>query len=252
MDFSLLYAFIFFALGIIVAFINSIAGGASSLSLPIMILLGLPPTVANGTNRLGMLFGLLSSALNMKRYGYLRMDIAKSLLPPTLAGAALGTLLAVAISDSHFQVLLAVVMVAVAIMSSMSIDPFGKPSESPPAKPNAKAFLGFSAVGFYGGFLQVGMGFIQIFALRKYSGFDLKQINAIKNFLSLWFLSFSSLCFFIAGKVVLGLALSMALGGILGGYFGSRFQHKYDQIWIKRFIQLSSIALAAKLIWDII
>jgi uncharacterized membrane protein YfcA len=242
---------IFFLLGITVAFINSLAGGASALSLPIMILLGLPPTVANGTNRFGMLVGILSSAFNMKRHGYLRMDIAKALLPPTLIGAAFGTLLAVFIDDSHFQVLLAVVMVAVAVMSSMGADPFGKPPSSPPAKPQVKALLGFAAVGLYGGFLQVGCGFVQIFALRKYSGLDLKQVNGIKNFLSLWFLLLSSIGFFLAGKVILELALSMALGGALGGYFGSKFQHKYDQIWIKRAIQLASIALAAKLIWDL-
>jgi uncharacterized membrane protein YfcA len=242
---------IFFALGIVVAFINSIAGGASSLSLPIMILLGLQPTVANGTNRFGMVIGLISSAWNMKRYGYLRIDIAKALLPPTLVGGALGTMLAVIISDSHFQVLLAVVMVIVVIMSSMGTDPFGTPPPAPPAKPGVKALLGFAAVGFYGGFLQVGMGFIQIFSLRKYSGLDLKQVNAIKNFLSLWFLLMSSLVFFIAGKVILNLAISMALGGVLGGYLGSKFQHKHEQIWIKRAIQLASIALSIKLIYNL-
>jgi uncharacterized membrane protein YfcA len=243
---------IFFVLGIVVAFINSIAGGASSLSLPIMILLGLPPTVANGTNRFGMLVGIFSSALNMRRYGYLRMDIAKALLPPTLLGGTAGTLLAVVISDSHFQVLLAIVMVIVAIMSSLGTDPFGKPPETPPKRPGAKAFLGFTAVGFYGGFLQVGMGFIQIFSLRKYSGLDLKQINGIKNFLSLWFLLMSSIVFFAAGKVILELAISMAFGGVLGGFLGSKFQHKHDQIWIKRIIQIASIGLAGKLIYDLI
>ncbi len=244
-------AVIFFILGIAVAFINNIAGGASTLSLPIMILLGLPPTVANGTNRFGMLVGIFSSMLNMRRYGYLRMDIAMALLPPTLLGGAAGTMLAVVIDDSHFQILLAVVMVAVTIMSSMGTDPFGKAPETPPVRPGVKAFLGFTAVSFYGGFLQVGMGFIQIFALRKYSGLDLKQVNAIKSFLSLWFLFMSSLVFFIAGKVILELAITMAFGGILGGFLGSKFQHKHDQIWVKRAIQLASIGLAGKLIYDL-
>jgi len=239
---------IFFALGVVVTFINNIAGGASTLSLPIMILLGLPPTVANGTNRLGILIGAISSALNMKRYGYLRMDIAKVLLIPTLAGALLGTLFAVVIDDSRFQGLLAAVMVAVAIMSSLGTDPFGKPPEAPPAKPGIKGILGFLAVGLYGGFLQVGVGFIQIFAIRKYTGFDLKQVNAIKNFLTVWFLLLSSIGLFLAGKVVLGLALCMGLGGVLGGYLGSKFQHKHNQIWIKRIIQVASIGLAVKLI----
>ena len=244
-------AVIFFILGVIVAFINGIAGGASSLSLPIMILLGLPPTVANGTNRFGMLVGIFSSVFHMRRYGYLRMDIAKALILPTLLGGAAGGMLAVIIDDSHFQALLAVVMVGVAIMSSMGTDPFGKPPETPPTRPGAKAFWGFAAVGFYGGLFQVGMGFIQIFSLRKYSGLDLKQVNAIKSFLSFWFILMSSLIFFAAGKVILELAMSMALGGLLGGLLASKFQHKHGVAWIKRAIQLASIGLAGKLIYDL-
>jgi len=243
---------IYFGLGVVVTFINNIAGGASTLSLPIMILLGLPPTLANGTNRLGILIGAISSALHMKRYGYLRLDIAKVLLAPTLVGALLGTMLAVTIDDSHFQGLLALVMVAVAIMSSLGTDPFGKPPEAPPAKPGIKGILGFLAVGLYGGFLQVGVGFIQIFALRKYTGFDLKQVNAIKNFLTVWFLLLSSVGLFFAGKVVFELAICMGLGGILGGYLGSKFQHKHDHTWIKRVIQLASIGLAGKLVYDLL
>jgi len=243
---------VFFILGIVVAFINSIAGGASSLSIPIMILLGLPPTVANGTNRFGMLVGIFSSVFSMRRYGYLRMDIAKALLPPTILGGIAGTFIAIVIDDAHFQILLAIVMVGVAIMSSMGTDPLGKPPECPPARPGVKGFLGFTFVGFYGGFLQVGMGFIQIFALRKYSGLDLKHINALKSFLSLWFISISSLAFLWVNKVRVDLSIIMALGGLLGGLLGSKFQHKHDQIWIKRAIQAASICLAAKLIYDLI
>ena len=248
----MLEGLVFFALGLTVGFINNIAGGASVLSLPIMILLGLPPTVANGTNRFGMFIGVFSSVFSLRRYGYLRMDIAKTLLPPTLIGALLGTLFVVTIDDSSFQGLLAIVMVGVAIMSSLGTDPFGKPPETPPAKPGIKAFCGFTAVGFYGSFFQVGVGFIQIFALRKYSGLDLKHVNAIKNFITIWLLLISSIGLFFAGKIIFSLAFCMALGGLLGGYLGSKFQHKHDQVWIRRFIQAASILLAAKLIYDLV
>jgi uncharacterized membrane protein YfcA len=143
-------------------------------------------------------------------------------------------------------------MVIVAIMSSLGTDPLGKAPDTPPAKPGIKAFLGFIAVGFYGSFLQVGVGFIQIFALRKYSGLDLKQVNAIKNFLTIWLLLISSAGLFLAGKVIFNLAICMAFGGILGGYLGSKFQHKHDQIWIRRAIQLASILLAMKLVYDLV
>jgi uncharacterized membrane protein YfcA len=243
---------IFFALGVVVAFINGIAGGASVISLPIMIILGLPPTIANGTNRFGILVGTLSSIISMRHYGYLRMDIAKSLLLPTIIGAIIGTFFAIAVGDSRFQGMLTIAIVIVAIVSFFDEDLFGKPSETPPVKPCVKSFLGFMAISLHGGFLQVGVGFVQIFALRKYTGLDLKQVNAIKNFLAIWFLLISSIGLFWAGKVVFEFAICMALGGILGGYLGSKFQHIHDQIWIRRIIRLASAGLAGKLIYDLL
>ena len=80
----------FFILGAVVSLINSIAGGGSTLSLPIMIFLGLPATVANGTNRIGLIIGNFSSAYNLARHGYLNKKIFFQLLLPTFFGALLG------------------------------------------------------------------------------------------------------------------------------------------------------------------
>ena len=65
----------FFVLGLVVSLINSIAGGGSTLSLPIMIFLGMPATVANGTNRIGLIIGNFSSAFNLMKHGYLNKKI---------------------------------------------------------------------------------------------------------------------------------------------------------------------------------
>ena len=80
----------FFVLGAIVSLINSIAGGGSTLSLPIMIFLGMPATVANGTNRIGLIIGNISSVANLARHGYLNKKIFFQLLIPTVIGASIG------------------------------------------------------------------------------------------------------------------------------------------------------------------
>ena len=93
----------YFVLGAVVSLINSIAGGGSTLSLPLMIFLGLPATVANGTNRIGLIIGNFSSAFNLARHGYLNMRLFLQLLTPTLTGALVGACFLVHIGDKLFQ-----------------------------------------------------------------------------------------------------------------------------------------------------
>lgn len=81
---------VFFAIGALTSAINSIAGGGSSVSLPLMIFCGLPPTVANGTNRLGLLVGDLASAVQLFRQGLLDVRLFRMLIGPTLIGSLCG------------------------------------------------------------------------------------------------------------------------------------------------------------------
>jgi uncharacterized membrane protein YfcA len=167
-------------------------------------------------------------------------------------GSVGGTFLAVSMDDEHFQWLLAFVMVLVVVLSSLGTDPLGKPPAEPPKKLTLKSFLGFLGVGFYGGFLQVGMGFIQIFALRKWSGISMVEVNAIKNTLTMAFIACSMVIFAGAGKVMWGYAACMAVGSALGGWLGGQVQHKRGQKFIQKFVQLAAIALAVKLVWDLV
>lgn len=241
-----------FAVGLVVAFINSVAGGGSTLSLPLMILLGLPPTLANGTNRVGILVGNLASVSNLRKHGYLDSRIYRQLLPATAVGALLGTLAAVQISDRAFTVILVGVILFVSVLSRLGTDPLGPPPPSAPDRPAWAAHLAFFALGLYGSLVQVGIGFLQIFALRRYSGLDLVRVNALKNALTTSFLLISSLGFAISGKVIWGLALSMAMGASLGGVLGSKVQRRQGHAFVQRFIRWAGLALAAKLLWDLL
>lgn len=251
-DFSIGTALALFLVGVVTAFINCLAGGGSSLSLPLMILLGLPPTLANGTNRLGLLIGNISAVTNLRKHGYLNLRVYKQLLPPTVLGALLGTLFAVQINDKIFTVLIAMVIIWVAILSRMGTDPLGKPADQVPERPGCKAWSGFALLGIYGSFIQVGVGFLQIFALRRYTGLDLVRVNALKNGLTTSFLLISTIGFAWAGKIIWGLALCMAAGAAIGGWLGSRMQRRHGAQFVQQFVSWAGLALAAKLIWDLI
>jgi uncharacterized membrane protein YfcA len=242
---------IFFSLGLIVSLINSIAGGGSSLSLPIMILLGLPPTVANGTNRIGLIVGNLSSMLNLKKHGYLYMPVFKQLFLPTLIGSFLGVVDLVKMSDKLFQAILALVIFFVVFMTNLKKDILGKAPETPPSKRSLKGFLGFIAIGIYGSIIQVGVGFLQIFAISKYSGLSLIQVNALKSALTSIFLVVSTIGLALSGKILWDVALIMALGAWLGGYIGSSLQRKHGNQFIQRAITIVSLLMACYLLYDL-
>lgn len=240
-----------FLVGLVTATVNSIAGGGSTLSLPVMILLGVPPVFANGTNRVGILAGNFSSVADLRKHGYLDMAMYRRLLPATVIGALLGVVFAIWIDDKMFTTFLAVVMIMVAILSRLGTDPLGPPPVAPPAQTSWRAHLIFGVLGLYGSFMQVGVGFLQIFALRRYTGYDLVRVNALKNSLTSSFLLISSIGFLFAGRIVWGLALCMSLGALIGGKLGSKLQRRKGTAFIQGFVSWAGIALAAKLLWDV-
>lgn len=242
----------FFVLGAIVSLINSIAGGGSSLSLPIMIFLGMPATVANGTNRIGLIIGNISSVANLAKHGYLNKKIFFQLLIPTIVGSLVGACFLVQIGDKAFQAILAIVICLVVVMSNLRKDILGKPPETPPQKLTLKGALGFAAVAVYGCIVQVGVGFVQIFSLTRYTGLDAIHVNALKNCLTTVFLIISTTFLAIAGKVNWPIAIVMAAGAWLGGYLGSSLQRKKGNKFIERTISVCSISMALYLIVDLI
>ena len=241
----------FFFVGILASAINSIAGGGSTISLPIMIFLGLPPTVANGTNRIGLFLGNLTSALNMCKHGLVNKEIYCRLLWPTLVGSLFGIFFLAKLNDKVFQGILSLAILLVVIMGQLKRDFLGKPPATPPEKMYLPAFLGFFAISIYGCIIQVGVGFLQIFSLSRYTGLDLLHVNAIKNALTSTFLFVSTLGLILIGKVEWGLAICVSAGSILGGLLGSRLQRKKGNVFVKRFISVSSLVIATVLLKDL-
>jgi len=115
------YEYILIAvIGVAVSFINSIAGGGSMLSLPAMIFMGIPATVANGTNRVGIFWGNISSVMKLYRSGKLEWRALKLLVLPVALGAAVGALFAVSIPDDVFKPILAGFILFVTFMTVFS------------------------------------------------------------------------------------------------------------------------------------
>ncbi len=236
------------ATGFIAGALNVIAGGGSFLTLPVLIFLGLPPGIANGTNRVAILLQNVGAVWSFARYGVLdRRSLLWAALPAT-AGAAGGTALALVTSDRAFQQILAFLMVVLSLASLWS----GKPeetgnSDTPARRPHALLLGGgFFLAGVYGGFVQAGVGFL-ILAVTTAAGLDLVRGNAVKVLSILCFTGVSLAIFAWQGRVVWPLGLALAVGTVFGGLLGARLTVKKGHRWLRGVVTAAVILFAVKL-----
>jgi len=234
--------------GFVSGFLNILAGGGSLLTLPLLIFLGLPAAVANGTNRIGVLCQNLVAIGSFRRHGVLPMRLALLCTAPALAGSYLGALWAVEIDERLFQRLLAGIMIGVLVI--ILIDPAkrlqtGERHFSPLRL--TVLLVSFFVVGIYGGFVQAGVGFLILPALLVH-GFDLVRSNAVKIFVVL-LLTVPALAVFVwHDQVDWLLGLVLASGNASGGWLASRLAVKKGHEWIKRVVSVTVLLLAIKLL----
>lgn len=240
---------VLFGVGLVAGTINVIAGGGSMITLPVLILLGLPPNVANGTNRVAILVQNTGATWSFHRLGLVSVPWLRLALPPALVGVAFGTWAAVHVGDMAFQRILALVLVLAAGWI------FWNPADSVLA---AKTFppegaelwllrLIFLGVGFYGGFIQAGLGFITLAVTSSY-GLDLIRSNAVKVSLVLMFTPLALAIFAYNGRVDWATGFLLAAGTFVGALIGVRLQVLKGQRWVRGVLTVVVVAFAVRLL----
>ncbi|MCP4000207.1 MAG: sulfite exporter TauE/SafE family protein, partial [Gammaproteobacteria bacterium] len=213
-----------FTAGILAGFINTLAGGGSLLTLPILIFLGLPTAVANGTNRIAIIAQCAFAAAGFKKKGVSDFKLSLLFSAPAITGAIIGAYFAVDISDILFKRVLAVIMLFV--LGLILWNPrygSGSNSSSLGRRQLITAMIVFFFIGIYGGFIQVGVGFIIIAALTTITKFNLVVTNSHKVFVAGIYTIFALIVFAFNGKVCWEIGLCLAAGMGLGGWIGSHW-----------------------------
>ena len=219
---------ILLGVGTLAGVINVVAGGGSMLTVPALIFLGLPPTVANGTNRIAIVTQNVGAVWGFHRQGLIERGWLKLAAPPAVAGALLGTWIATVVDDASFQRALAIVMILIAGYTVW--DPLkgkdltGKANFEDHALGKVGVGAAFFLLGVYGGFIQIGVGFF-VLALAMSAGLDLVRGNALKAMLVLVYTVPALALFGAAGKVHWQMGTVLALGNFTGALLGVRLAH---------------------------
>ena len=237
--------------GVVAGFMNTLGGGGSLLTLPMLIFLGSPAAVANGTNRIALMVQNVVGVSNFRKKGFFYPKLGITLAVPAVFGSLLGARFAISVPEELFQKILAIIMIVVMILILTRPEKrFLKEIEGEnlsTARLVVSIFV-FFGVGLYGGFINAGVGFVIIVALTLITGMSLVKINSLKLFIVLIYVSSSFIVFIIHGKVDWILGLTLAIGNALGAYLGSNFAVSKGDKWIRVFIVIAILSMSAKLL----
>lgn len=237
---------ILFVVGAIAAFINVNAGGGSSLTLPVLIFLGLDPSVANGTNRVAILFQNISAVYSFKKEKFYELKNSLILSALTLPGAIIGAVAAVSISDELFEKILGVIMILIIITMLL---PKKKTEKSvSDFTIDWKILVAMIVVGFYGAFLQVGVGFLLMASFQYLMKLDLIRVNMHKVFVVFVFTLPALLVFILTDNINWFYGLTLSAGNAFGGWWGAKLSVKKGEKLIKSVLIVAILIMALKLL----
>jgi len=228
--------------GILVGFINTLSGGGSVISLSLLLILGLPANIANGTNRISIFFQTLSSVGS-----FTRQKMFDNLRPvwlgiPATIGSVLGAWIAVDVGVRAIEIAMSVAMVIMLFFLFYKPDKWLKENPSLLSGPIKWWQLAiFFLVGFYGGFIQVGVGYFLLMSLVLGVGYDLVKANAVKNLIVFFYAIFALLVFVIDGKVDYLYGLILSAGSIIGALIASYLAVKKGAGFIRGVIVASVV-----------
>jgi uncharacterized protein len=242
---ALSYVALFFV-GFIAAVINVVAAGGSFLTLPLLIFLGFPATIANGTNRVGVLTQNISAVLGFHSHNVLPVKWAVSVSIPAVAGAAIGVWAALNVPDLAFRRILSIVMLAVAFATLLHRGLGGARRSQPQSAWHPTMVVGFFFSGLYGGFIQAGVGFMAL-GMTTLAGLDLVRGNAVKVFVVMLLTLLSLAAFAGTGNVDWPAGAALGLGQMLGGLVGVRVAVLKGQKWLEHVVTVTIVVFAVML-----
>ena len=210
--------------GLVAGFINTLAAGGSNLTIPALMIMGLPADIANATNRVGVMMQSVGGLKGFHALGRLPRDDLPAILLPTIIGSVIGSALVVVLSAELLKPLLLITMISLTII--MLVRPHdlnhahGTEALRVTESRTAPWLLFFA--GVYGGFVQAGVGFVLIAALAGALRYDLVSATAIRLACTLVFTAVALVIFIIDDLVMWIPGLILGVSSMLGASIGVR------------------------------
>lgn len=224
-NFIYMTAFEIVIAGVLSGVTSEIGGVGMLISLPMLIAFGLPPVVANGTNRIGTMMLYTFAWSEHRRHNHINYRQSLIIAIPIILGAIVGAVAASHTSQVIMQWSVVVLIVAMSIFTAFAhpVPESNQVTENPEQHLTIVKLGMLFAVGFYCGYLQSGMSFLMFYVLVKYMDTKREMANGIRHFLSMFVTPFSLVIFIIFGHINWIDGFYLAIGAAIGGWLGAVF-----------------------------
>lgn len=236
--------------GVAAGFMNVMAGGGSMLTVPVMVFLGLPGPIANGTNRIAIVAQSVAAVTTFFSKGFSDFKLSFTLALCAVPGAVIGALAGVRLQGVWFNRVLAVVLLFSMVMLWCKGRSGQAQNTEPPTKQRILlAHVLMVGVGFYGGFIQIGVGFLLIGVLANVLNLDLVRVNMHKVFIAGSFNLAALIVYAVNVPLVWALGLTLAVGNSIGGWFGAHTSVSKGESAIKWVLNAVMVIFIIKLLF---
>jgi uncharacterized membrane protein YfcA len=235
--------------GVAAGWLNVMAGGGSLLTVPVMLFMGIPGPIANGTNRIAILAQNITAVTTFRRRGYSDFKLGLSLAAAASLGAVGGASLGVHLEGEWFDRVLALVMIAVMVLMATGHDRIKPVGGDTKAKNLAAGHLLMIGAGFWGGFIQIGVGFILMPILHRVMGLDLVRVNMHKVLIILVYTVVALVIFSSQLELLWWTGLGLAVGNSIGGWMGAHTTITHGEALIRKVLFLALSAFIIKLLF---
>lgn len=236
-------------IGVFAGALNTLAGGGSLITLPFLIFLGLPPSVANGTNRIAILFQTASAVTGFRSKGINTFPFSLYIGASAFVGSIIGTQIAIDIKGDTFNKILSIIMIVVVLLivfKKKNLD-IQNLSERTTGKHLWLSVVAFFFVGIYGGFINAGIGFIMLLILPMINRLSLVKANATKVTVAFIYTTIAVVLFVLNDKINWKYGLILAIGNSTGAWLASRYSVKKGDGFIRIVLLVVVSAMAVKL-----
>lgn len=238
-----------FLAALLAGFIDAIAGGGGMVTIPAMLLAGIPPLQALGTNKLQSLFGSASASLAYARHGHVDLKQQGPMALCAAGGAVVGALLATIVPAHWLKAVLPFLLIVIALYFGLKPN-IGEVDRHRRISERAFAFGFVPVIGFYDGVFGPGTGSFLMLGFVALAGYGVLKATAHTKFLNFGSNVGAFAVFLATGSILWKVGLVMGAGQFVGAQLGSRFAMKQGARIIKPLLVTVSLALAVRLLAD--
>lgn len=247
MDYSVFTVVLLIGTGFVAGMINTLAGGGSNLTLPALMVMGMPADIANATNRVGVFLQNVSATVGFRKAKKLDSVDILPVMIPSLVGGVVGAFAASYAPEAWLKPLLLSAMISMTLIMIIRPAMIAPPEGTLPFKVRDKpsAWVALFIAGVYGGFVQAGVGFILIAALAGTLRYDLVRTNALKMVCTLGFTALALGVFIWNDQILWVPGLILASGTMMGSYLAVKLAIKANPNHLKWFLFIMTVCGSA-------